>query len=140
MNLCLVNTEYSGSCADTQQWYEFRKVVLQRAQAAYFLHIVWSQFGNILCRRTQVNSGISWERMNANPYLLLGMVFSFFVAIAVVYLPGLNTICQVDPISTKYMFTGVWVLPVYIAIEELRKYFIRRDLPRHNWLYRLTVY
>eukprot|EP00455_Lapot_gusevi_P025446 TRINITY_DN2678_c0_g1_i3.p1 TRINITY_DN2678_c0_g1~~TRINITY_DN2678_c0_g1_i3.p1 ORF type:complete len:141 (+),score=2.90 TRINITY_DN2678_c0_g1_i3:112-534(+) len=140
MNLCLANTKYTGSCADVDQWFEYRKVTLQRGQAAYFLHLVWGQFGNIFCRRTQVNSGIAWKRMKANPQMLFGMLFSLCLAIVVVYLPGLQSVCQVDPIRIEYMFTGVWMIPIYIAGEEIRKYFIRRDLPRHNLLYRMAVF
>ncbi len=140
MNLCLANTEYAGPCSDTYQWYEYRQVALSRAQAAYFLHLVWGQFGNIFCRRTQVNSGVSWERMRANPRLLLGMVFSLCIAVVVIYLPGLQDICKVDPIWIKYVFTGCWIIPIFVSLEELRKFLIRRDLPEHNLLYRLTVY
>lgn len=140
MNLCLANTKYEGSCADKSQWYDYRQTALARAQAAYFLHLVWAQFGNIFCRRTQVNSGISAERMKANPRLLLGMLFSLCIGILVIYLPGLQDICKVDPIWIKYVFTGCWIIPIYVGLEELRKYLIRRDLPHHNLLYRLTVY
>ncbi|CUI15460.1 sodium potassium-transporting ATPase subunit alpha, putative [Bodo saltans] len=140
MNLCLANTKYEGSCADTYQWFEYRQTTLARAQAAYFLHLVWAQFGNIFCRRTQVNSGISWERIKANPRLLLGMLVSLCIGVCVIYLPGLQHVCKVDPIWIKYVFTGCWIIPIYVFLEELRKYFIRRDLPKRNFLYRLTVY
>jgi sodium/potassium-transporting ATPase subunit alpha len=140
MNLCLVNTEYTANCSDTYLWFLHRKTVLRRAQAAYFLHLVWGQFTNVFCRRTQISSGISMERMRGNPRMLYGLVFSLCIAVLVVYLPGLQDICEVDPIWIEYMFTGLWIVPIFLGMEELRKFLIRRGLPEHNLLYRLTVY
>lgn len=140
MAVCRANTSYSGSCTDVYEFTDWRQTVLQRAQSAYFLHLVWAQFANLFARRTQVNSGLSWTRLKSNPRMLLGMVFSLCIAVVMVYLPGLQAICQVDPVRIEYIFTGVWILPIFLGVEEARKYFIRRSLPRRNLLHSLTVY
>eukprot|EP00331_Platyophrya_macrostoma_P012587 CAMPEP_0176430802 /NCGR_PEP_ID=MMETSP0127-20121128/14454_1 /TAXON_ID=938130 /ORGANISM="Platyophrya macrostoma, Strain WH" /LENGTH=1107 /DNA_ID=CAMNT_0017812729 /DNA_START=26 /DNA_END=3349 /DNA_ORIENTATION=+ len=139
--LCQKNTYYTGSCSDLDAFRDWRKTILMRAQSCYFFHLVWSQFANIFARRTQVNSGLSMTRIKSNLRMFPGMLFSIIVAVLVVYIPGWNTVVvELDPVRIEYIFTGIWVLPAFLGLEEFRKYLIRRDLPRHNLLYKLTVF
>jgi sodium/potassium-transporting ATPase subunit alpha len=139
--MCLQNSVFTGNCSDTDAFAQFRTVTLAKAQAAYFLQLVWCQLANILARRTQINSGVSWQRIRSNPYMLAAMLASICIGIGTVYIPGLNSIVQFAPHpEAKYLFTACWVLPLFVGAEELKKYWIRRDLPHHNSAHWIFVY
>ncbi len=55
-DLFLKNTEYDKDCDDCEEWQSYRIQALNKAQAAFFLVLVWSQCGNGLIRKTQFAS------------------------------------------------------------------------------------
>lgn len=140
-DMCNANSHYVLPCSDQDSFFNYRQDALAKAQAVYFLTLVWCQYGNLMARRTQVNSGLSLERLRSNPYMLLACFGSLCLAILTVYLPGLNGIVQFAPHpEMRFLFTAVWVIPIFVGLEELKKYLIRRKLPERSWLYQMFVF
>jgi sodium/potassium-transporting ATPase subunit alpha len=129
----------AGSPVICENFYSFCQRTLQMAQASYFLHLVWAQLANLIVRRCSINSSVTWERMKSNPKLIFpGMAWSVAVAILFVFTPGFNFILQFAYLPVQHCFTGLWVLPIMIGADELRKYFVRRN--PSGLLARLTVF
>jgi len=133
LNLCQASTAFPNRDQCTapgvaEQFYNWGVDTFHQGQSVYFLHLVWFQITNVFMRRTQVNSGVTWSRLKSNPRLFVpGVLSSIIVAIIAVFLPGLHRILQLDYPSIALIFTGIWMLPIALGLEELRKYFIRRN-------------
>jgi hypothetical protein len=44
-----------------------------------------------------------------------------------VYVPGLNTVFYLTGVEPKWAACGIWMLPVILIWEEVRKYFVRKN-------------
>ena len=151
LTLCLNNqyymTQYPGQCncgtagspVICQSFWDWCQRVFHMAQASYFLHLVWAQIGNLFIRRCNINPSLTWERLKSNPRLFFpGVAWSVTVGIFVVFCPGINFILQFDYLLIQHCFTGLWVVPIMVGIDEARKFFVRRSPT--GLLAKLTVF
>ena len=151
LTLCAGNTYYQaqfpnrcncgtgGTLALCEDFFTFCQRMLHMAQAAYFLHLVWAQIANLIIRRCNIESSIAWTRIKSNPKLIFpGIVWSIAIAMVFVFVPGINYILQFAYLPVQHCFTGMWVFPLMIGADELRKFFVRRSPT--GLLARMTVF
>jgi len=127
--LCDKNEYYKehedGSC-DGGQFFDYRQEVLAKAQAAFLVTVVWGQIANILIRKTQIASLLTWKRITENTFLNKSIIFEIVLIIMLAYIPGLNTVFLMSAPSPKHAACAVWVIPLIIGWDEIRKWICRK--------------
>jgi magnesium-transporting ATPase (P-type) len=91
--------------------------------------IVMGQVGAGQAMRTEHRSVFSIGLLS-NRLLLLGIAFEIGLALALVYVPGLNRVFHQAPIPAWWWLTLVVWAPVVFLAEESRKAIVRRRITR----------
>jgi magnesium-transporting ATPase (P-type) len=87
--------------------------------------IVMGQVGAGFAMRTNRRSVFSIG-LGSNRLLLVGVAFELGLAVALVYVPGLNTLFHQSPLgSREWLFLMIWP-PIVFGADELRKAVVRR--------------
>jgi sodium/potassium-transporting ATPase subunit alpha len=140
VDLCHKHTWYheheGGDCE--HDFADFRSMVLSNAQGAFLLTVVWGQVANILIRKTQIASILTWERMTSNRVMLWSILSELVIIILIIFVPGLNTFFLMGAPSARAATCALWIIPFIIMWDETRKWLCRRD-PK-GWVHRMTVY
>ncbi|MDW8339775.1 MAG: cation-translocating P-type ATPase C-terminal domain-containing protein, partial [Thermoleophilia bacterium] len=68
--------------------------------------------------------------LGSNRFLLVGIAFEVALAVALVYVPGLNTLFHQAPIPAWWWLALVVWAPIVFVAEEARKAIVRRRRPR----------
>jgi magnesium-transporting ATPase (P-type) len=87
--------------------------------------IVMGQVGAGQAMRTERRSVFSIG-LGSNRFLLAGIAFELALAVALVYVPGLNTLFHQAPIPAWWWLALVVWAPVVFFAEEARKALLRR--------------
>lgn len=127
-NLCMNNAKYlltGGNCQE--DFVSYREKALAEADAAFLLTVVWSQIANILIRKTQTLSIFSKIRMLGNQVLIWSIAAEILIICGLVYIPGLNTVFLLDYCRPYIAASGVWIIPLLIIWDEVRKFFCRKN-------------
>ena len=90
--------------------------------------IVMGQVGAGQAMRTEHRSVLSVGLLS-NRFLLAGIAFELGLAVALVYVPGLNAVFHQAPIPWWWWLALVVWAPVVFLAEEGRKAVVRRRLP-----------
>jgi len=109
------------------QFDNYRAHALAQAQAAFFIAIIWGQIANIFIRKTFTETILKVYRFTNNPQVMGAICVELALAMALIYLPGLNEIFLMTAIKAEYLFITIWYIPVLIFYDEVRKFFVR------NW-------
>jgi sodium/potassium-transporting ATPase subunit alpha len=112
---------------DSDAYFHFRQIVLGRAQGAFLLTVVWAQIANILIRKTQVASIMTYDRIRMNMVMNYSIIFEIVLICIIVYVPGLNSVFLLHAPSSAEAACAVWVIPLILLWDEARKYLCRRD-------------
>ena len=112
------NGVYAGLSLDD------RNTSAASAQCVYFVTLVILQFFNLLGCRTRRLS-IFQQSPFRNWRLFLAMLTSLCIALAVVYLPFLQTWFGTQPIPAVWWFTPIPFGIVLLSLEEARKWDVR---------------
>jgi len=127
--LCLKNHYYldhnKGNCE--QDFVDFRVDVLAMAQGAFLLTVVWSQIANALIRKTQKASIFTVERLFNNHMMIYSIIFEICLICLLVFVPGLNSVFLLGAPTPKWASCAVWIIPLLLGWDEIRKYLCRRD-------------
>jgi magnesium-transporting ATPase (P-type) len=87
--------------------------------------IVMGQVGAGFAMRTNRRSVFSIG-LGSNRLLLVGVAFELGLAVALVYVPGLNTLFHQSPLGWReWLFLMIWP-PIVFGADELRKAVVRR--------------
>lgn len=127
--MCHNNDQYMSDngglgVADCQQGFtDYRLEALDYAQGAFLMTVVWSQIANVLIRKTQVASIFTWERMFGNKMMLYSIIAEIIVIVIIVYPAGVAFQMKGDSL---YCSVGVWVIPLLIIWDEIRKWICRK--------------
>ena len=129
-NMCLNNKIYQNTMVTIgknceQDFKDHLVYLLGVSQTAFLMTIVWCQIILIFIRKTQSESILSWKRLTNNVPLYWSLLMEMIVIIVVVYVPGLNEALLLVHCPPVFACTALWMLPVLLIMEELRKYFIR---------------
>ncbi len=100
--------------------------LLALSQTVFLMTVVWAQIACIFVRKTATESVFSWKRFTNNVPLFWCILIEIAIIIIVVYVPGLNNALLLTYVPPYYASTALWVIPLIFAIEELRKYVIRK--------------
>lgn len=100
--------------------------VLRYGQTAFFAAIVVAQAFTIFVCKTRVLS--LFQHGNGNNVLLLSIVLEFMVACVIIYVPLFQHGFGVRPLKFWHWLPGVPFGLFIIAYDEIRKWFIRKDL------------
>ena len=128
-DLCMNNEYYHTTWKESHgahlncgtDFTTFRSEVLHTAQAAFLTAVVWGQIANILVRKTQVATILTWDRMFKNQYMLWSILFEIPFILIIVYVPGLNKLFLMLAPSWRSLISPLWVIPFIILWEEIRK-------------------
>ena len=89
--------------------------------------IVMGQVGAGQAMRTEHRSVFSIGLLS-NRFLVAGIAFEVALAVALVYVPGLNTVFHQAPIPWWWWLPLVAWAPIVLLAEEARKAVVRRRL------------
>ncbi|RYG63768.1 HAD family hydrolase, partial [archaeon] len=118
-------TGYYHQCE--QEFVDYRADALAQAQSAFLMTVVWSQIVNVLIRKTQIASLFTWNRLFKNEVMLWSLLSEIVVICAVIYIPGLNNVFLLTGCKPGYAVSAVWIMPLIIVWDEIRKWLCRRD-------------
>jgi hypothetical protein len=119
-----------------QLWHDFRRETHQMAQAAYLLHVVWMQVANLFTRKTQIASMFhrGCGGVLNNRVLLWSVLSEVVIVVIVVWTPALDKIFEVRAVYGGAAVSCLWMVPVFILMEELRKFIVRKSPTFGKWL------
>lgn len=137
--LCYMNSEFPlryptdqalhDACTG-RAWCDYRLECHMKAQAAFMIHVVWSQIANALVRKTQQASifrNFPFGIIDNKP-LLWSFLIEIIIICMVVWIPGLNnSVFMMTSISAEFATSGLWMFPVIVIADELRKMVIRKS-------------
>jgi len=138
-----------------QHFFYFRTFVLSRAQSSFMVTVVWGQIANILIRKTQMTSifgffqknihvldeeaskeagkevhkaaTVSVWRLTDNRMMLYSILQELITIILLVWAPKFNAVFLLEQITVQEAVVALWILPVIILWDEVRKFLIRLD-------------
>jgi len=138
-----------------QPFFYFRTFVLSRAQSSFMVTVVWGQIGNILIRKTQMTSifgffqknihvldeeaskeagkevhkaaTVSVWRLTDNRMMIYSILQELITIILLVWAPKFNAVFLLEQITVQEAVVALWILPVIILWDEVRKFLIRLD-------------
>ena len=114
----------------------YRHETLSQAQAAFFITIVYGQMANAWIRKTMIATCLDAWRNYSNRALLLSFVVEFILMMLLTHVPGLNSTFLMAIPSSKHATVGLWVIPLIMIWDEVRKFICRLSGPGH-WF---TIY
>ena len=102
-------------------------------QCVLFVSLVVMQvFGNIFATRTRYLSLIQHSpiaKQSKNYYLFGAQVGSIAIASFLVYAPMINDSLHTRPVPAQFWFIPLGFAAAIIAVDETRKFFVRRQSP-----------
>jgi sodium/potassium-transporting ATPase subunit alpha len=137
--MCHNNHDYfdnhSGADRCEQPFVDFRIDVLKYAQGAFLLTVVWSQIANVLTRKTQLASVLTYDRFFKNTAMFYAIASEIVIIIIVVYAGEKGFEMKGDSL---YASVALWIIPLLFIWEEIRKW-IARSFP-DGWVRKYTVF
>jgi sodium/potassium-transporting ATPase subunit alpha len=138
-DLCHSNDVYMDKGKNCEQdFVDYRLEALALAQTAFLMHVCWSQIANILIRKTQVASILSWFRLTNNRPMIYGIASEIIIIVILCYVPGLNSVFLLKAPNSIWASCAIWIIPVLLIWDEVRKYFVRSD-PK-GWVATYTTF
>eukprot|EP00300_Choanocystis_sp_HF-7_P020371 c20577_g1_i1.p1 GENE.c20577_g1_i1~~c20577_g1_i1.p1 ORF type:complete len:1182 (+),score=331.57 c20577_g1_i1:110-3655(+) len=129
--MCQSNDQYLATGRNCEgEFRDFRRDILNEAQAVYLLTCVWGQIANALIRKTDVSTIFTWARMRSNRHLWESFVVEVIVVILLVYIRPIASGLNLSPPPSLLASVGLWIIPFVLAWDEGRKYLSRRALAR----------
>jgi len=104
----------------------YRHRVLETAQAAFLVSVVWGQIANIIVRKTQVASVLNWSRLTKNTTMLWSILFEIVFIVALVHVPAVNETFLMHNPSYRSELVPLGIIPFILAWEETRKAIVRK--------------
>lgn len=99
--------------------------VYREATAMALASIVFCQIGVVQCARTEKQS-VFRIGLTRNKYVVRGILFEIFLVAVLIYVPGVQGLFQTAPLSAvDWLYLVCCPVPI-VALDELRKYFLRR--------------
>ncbi len=102
----------------------------RQAAGAFLATIIFSQMGNVMACRTNRQSAVPTLR-RFNAWISAGLAVELAFILAIVYTPSLHRLFTTAPLSLELWGTIVLAPVAIFALEELRKYAVRRGA---HWL------
>ena len=126
-NTYYLNTYEGGGNNCTDEWATYRDHVQSMAQGAFLLTVVWAQIANILIRKTQVASIFEYKRFFENTFMLYSIAFEILLICFLVFTPKVNEVFLMAAPSPKHAACAVWIIPLLLIWDEVRKWLCRSD-------------
>jgi magnesium-transporting ATPase (P-type) len=89
------------------------------ASTVFFAGVVMAQIGNAFACRYE-SAGRRRSSLVSNPQLLTGILVELLIILALVYLPGLNTAFQLQPLPAAYWLVLGLFAPVLFGLDRFR--------------------
>ncbi|KAF8774486.1 Sodium/potassium-transporting ATPase subunit like protein [Argiope bruennichi] len=120
-----------------QEWtYYHRKKLEYLGQTAFFSTVVVMQLFNAVMCKTLKNS--IFQQGMRNWYLNCSLIFSLLIAVSAVYTPYFDHFFRMVAMPIKLWFVPVPFALWLFAVEEVRKWYMRRLGPG-SWLEQISV-
>jgi len=123
----------------TTDFYDWRFMVLAKAQAAFLMTVVWAQIANVFIRKTQVASFLSGERCSRfwqNSFMNKSIISEILIICFLCLTPTVNTVFLMDAPSSAACASAIWIIPFILCWDEIRKWLCRRY--PNGWLRKYT--
>jgi len=105
-------------------------LVYMQATGALLATIIFCQIGNVMACRANRQSAVAYL-LRYNPWITAGIAFEIAFVLSITYVPALRHVFATGPISPTTWLLIVGAPFVIFAIEELRKWLVRRGM---HWL------
>jgi len=127
--MCNANEQYLATGGDCgEEFRDFRVKLLNEAQASFLVTVVWGQIANVMIRKTDVQTLFTWERFSRNTPLLKSIILEIATIVIIVYVKPIANGLNLEPPSPLHASTGLWIMPLIVIWDEIRKYLLRRSL------------
>jgi sodium/potassium-transporting ATPase subunit alpha len=143
-NMCMNNVFYQTNYAAAQgknckqDFKDYMVELLGVAQSAFLMTVVWAQLACIFVRKTASESIFTWKRLTNNIPMFWSILIEIIIIIIVVYVPGLNNALLLAHVPAIYASTALWVIPLILILEEIRKFFLRKS--PGGWVERISKF
>jgi Ca2+-transporting ATPase len=101
------------------KWYH---VDLEIARSAVFLFMAASELVKIQIIRSQY-----WLSFFSNKWLILALLWALWLAFSIVYIPGINTLFDLEPLSTEIWEEMAVILTIFIGIWTILSMYMKRS-------------
>ena len=95
------------------------------AQGAFFITVVWCQIGNIIIKKTKIESIFNLKRLLSNKAIFYSIIIEFMLLMAIIYIPGLNKAFLLSNVPAKWFFFGIWIMILIVFLDEAMKFLCR---------------
>ena len=120
-----------------QEWtYEDRKSLEYSCQAGFLISIMMVQWINVIATRSRSVSIV--KRGCGNMFMNFALIFETLLAIAMIYVPGLNYGLQLDMVYPLSWLPAVPFIIFLLCYDEIRKAIIRKH--PNGWMQRETYF
>lgn len=120
-----------------QEWtYQDRKSLEYSCQAGFFMSIVLVQWINLLVSRSRTAS--IFQRGLGNGILNFALIFETFLAILLIYVPGLNNGLQMEMLYPLSWLPPLPFVIFILAYDEIRKAIMRKH--PNGWMKQETCF
>ncbi|NUN48905.1 MAG: HAD-IC family P-type ATPase [Candidatus Brocadiae bacterium] len=113
-------------------WFVVRTsqgVPAEQVRTETFTVLAVCQWFNVLNCRSATASALNF-RVLTNPWLVTGLILSNLLHMAVIFLPPLQAVFHTVAIPWKQVFAIGAAASLVLWVEEIRKWIVRRSLPR----------
>jgi sodium/potassium-transporting ATPase subunit alpha len=108
-------------------------LLYRQAITAFFSAVVICQVANVFTSRTRFQSVFS-VGLFSNRMILLGIASELLILAFIIWNPLANLIFNTSPLDLRYLLLAVPFAVFLLAVDELRKYLLRKDV---KWISRL---
>jgi sodium/potassium-transporting ATPase subunit alpha len=107
-------------------------LLYMQAITAFFSAVIICQIANVFASRTRFQSVFSMG-LFSNRFILLGIASELLILAFIIWNPFANLIFNTTPLDLRYMLLAVPFAVFLLGVDELRKYFLRKNV---NWAVR----
>ncbi|MDF1534785.1 MAG: cation-translocating P-type ATPase C-terminal domain-containing protein, partial [Methanosarcinaceae archaeon] len=109
------------------QQLPFNDPVYMQAITAFFAAVIVCQIANVFTSRTRKQS-IFTKGILSNRYVLIGIASELLILSIIMYHPLAQMVFNTAPLDLRYIMLAVPFALLILVFDELRKYFIRKDV------------
>jgi len=126
LNIILLSSSVTIGCLFL--FLRHYNVDLEMARSAVFLFMAASELVKIQIIRSQY-----WLSLFSNKWLIWALLLAFWLAFSVIYIPGLNTLFDLQPLSVE-IWKELWIiLLVFVGIWTTLSMYMKKSKSFQKW-------
>jgi Ca2+-transporting ATPase len=126
LNIILLSSSVTIGCLFL--FLRHYNVDLEMARSAVFLFMAASELVKIQIIRSQY-----WLSLFSNKWLIWALLLAFWLAFSVIYIPGLNTLFDLQPLNVE-IWKELWIiLLVFVGIWTTLSMYMKKSKSFQKW-------